>query len=294
MTSPFVRRRRLATELRTLREQSGMTADELAGRIYRSRMTVSKLENARCRPDVRDIVQILRILGVTGGKFDEIFQIACDAANRGWWDSYGDAMGARQRMYADLESGAATIRGYNQMSIPGLVQTPKFLQALIDLDLAEGSEIGYVPERTIQARLQRQQTFFRPGGPTAEIILDEFVLKRLAVPAVTMASQLRHMVDVVSRQPHFTLLVLPLDARLSPGRLPPSTYMIYTFPDPVDLPMIVAENANTDLIHTAPGEVAKYERIHDRLRAATRPALESLSLLADTADRLSEQAGQDT
>lgn len=294
MTSPFVRRRRLATELRTLREQHGMTADDLARRIYRSRMTVSKLENARCRPDVGDIVKIMKVLGITGGKFDEIFKIACDAAERGWWDAYGDAMGARQRMYADIESGAATIRGYNQMSIPGLVQSPEFVQALIDLDLAEGSEIGYVPERTIQARLQRQQTFFRPGGPTAEIVLDEFVLKRLAVPAATMASQLRHTVDVVSRQPHFTILVLPLDARLSPGRLPPSTYVMYTFPDPVDRPMVVAENANTDLVHTVPGEVAKYERLHDRLRQATLPALESLSLLADTADRLSEQAGYDT
>ncbi|MEU5993648.1 helix-turn-helix transcriptional regulator [Spirillospora sp. NPDC047418] len=294
MTSPFVRRRRLATELRTLREQSGMTADELAGQIYRSRMTVSKLENARCRPDVRDIIKIMKILGVTGEKFNEILKIACDASDRGWWDSYGDAMGARQRMYADLESGAATIHGYNQMSIPGLVQTPEFLQALIDLDLAEGSGISYVPARTIQARLQRQETFFQTSGPMAEIILDEFVLKRLAVPAETMAAQLRHMVDVVSRQPRFTLLVLPLDARLSPGRLPPSTYMIYTFPDPVDQPMVVAENTNTDLIHTTPEEVAKYERLHGRLREATLPALESLSLLAGTADRLSEQAGHDT
>ncbi|TDB94397.1 helix-turn-helix transcriptional regulator [Actinomadura sp. 7K534] len=128
MTSPFVRRRRLAAELRTLREQNGMTADELARRIYRSRMTVSKLENARCRPDVRDIVKILKVLGVTGEKFDAIFKIACDAADRGWWDSYGDAMGPRQRMYADLESGAATIREYNQFTIPGTLQSPEFIR----------------------------------------------------------------------------------------------------------------------------------------------------------------------
>ncbi|WP_141577733.1 helix-turn-helix transcriptional regulator [Actinomadura sp. WMMA1423] len=294
MTSPFVRRRRLATELRALREQSGMTGDELARRIYRSRMTVSKLENARCRPDTRDIVKILRVLGVTGEKFDEIHQIACDASERGWWDSYGDTMGARQRLYADLESGAATIRGYNQMSVPGLVQSAEFLQALIDLDLAEGSELNYVPERTIQARLERQHTFFRTEGPAAEIILDEFVLRRLAVPAETMAAQLRHMVDVVSRQPRFTLLVMPLDGRLSPGRLPPSTYMIYGFPDPADPPLVVAENASTDLIHTTPVEVAKYERLHDRLRETALPALESLSLLVDAADRLSEGAGHDT
>ncbi|GAA4242567.1 helix-turn-helix transcriptional regulator [Actinomadura meridiana] len=294
MTSPFVRRRRLATELRTLREQSGMTADDLARRIYRSRMTVSKLENGRTRPDTRDIVQILRILGVTGDKFNAILEIACDATERGWWDSYGDAMGPRQRIYADLESGAATIRGYNQMSIPGLVQAPEFIRALIDLDLADGFQLDYVPERNIKARLQRQEVAFRPDGPKIEIILDEFVLKRLSIPAHAMAAQLRHTVDVLTQQPRFSILVLPLNARLSPGRLPPSTYMIYTFPDPVDPPMVVAENANIDLVHTEPDEVANYERLYSRLRDATLPALESLSMLADTADQLSEQAGHDT
>ncbi|WP_433467827.1 Scr1 family TA system antitoxin-like transcriptional regulator [Spirillospora sp. CA-128828] len=168
MTSPFVRRRRLATELRTLREQRGMTADELAQRIYRSRMTVSKLENARCRPDIGDIVKIMKILGVTGEKFDDIFKIACDAADRGWWDAYGDAMGPRQRMYADLESGASSIHGYYQIAIPGILQTPDFIWALVKLDRADGP-LPYQPERMVQARLQRQEMALRPDGPICHL-----------------------------------------------------------------------------------------------------------------------------
>ncbi|WP_428831276.1 hypothetical protein [Actinomadura chokoriensis] len=53
---------------------------------------------------------------------------------------------------------------------------------------------------------------------------------------------------------------------------------------------MVAETSNC-LVHNTPDEVAFYERLHDRLRQAALPALESLSLLTDTADRLSEQAG---
>ncbi|NVI88366.1 helix-turn-helix transcriptional regulator [Actinomadura sp. BRA 177] len=290
MTSPFVRRRRLATELRTLREQSGMTADELAGRIYRSRMTVSKLENARCRPDVRDIVKIMKILGVTGEKFDEILKIACDASDRGWWDSYGDAMGARQRMYSDLESGAASIHQYNQLALPGLLQCVEYHWALIELDRLEGSETNYVPEKSVEARQRRQQNIFRQGGPALEIVIDEFVLKRLAVPPEVMATQLRHMVQLVTHEPRFTVRVLPLDARVPPGRLPGSAHSIYTFPDAEDPKLVVAETSNC-LVHNTPDQVAVYERLHDRLRQAALPALESLSLLTDTADRLSEQAG---
>lgn len=100
MTSPFVRRRRLAVELRTLREQRGMTADRLAGLIHQSRMKISKLENAHIRPDLAEIMKILDVLGVAGEKWHEVVRIARDAAERGWWDAYGDAMGDRQSLHA--------------------------------------------------------------------------------------------------------------------------------------------------------------------------------------------------
>ncbi|WP_160574002.1 helix-turn-helix domain-containing protein [Actinomadura physcomitrii] len=290
MTSPFVRRQRLATELRTLREQRGITADELSKAIFRSRTTISKLENARCRPDVGDVSNILKALDAPREHAQKIIEIALEANARGWWDNYGDAMGARQRMYANIESGAATIRAYNQTALPGLLQCVEYHWALIELDKIEGSKINYVPEKSVEARIRRQENIFRPGGASVEVIIDEFVLTRLAVPPSIMVTQLRHMVQLVTNEPRFTVLVLPLNARLPPGRLPASAYTIYTFSDPDDPCLVVAETSSC-LVHTTPEEVAGYERIHDRLRQATLPALESLSLLTDTADRLNEQAG---
>ncbi|WP_346048997.1 helix-turn-helix transcriptional regulator [Actinomadura chokoriensis] len=287
---PFVRRRRLATELRTLREQSGMTADELAGRIYRSRMTVSKLENARTRPDVRDIVQMLRILGVTGEKFDEIFKIACDAADRGWWDSYGDAMGPRQRIYADLESGAATIRGYNQFVVPGLLQTPEFIRALVSLDEADGP-LNYVPERMLEARLIRQSTALRQGGPTYEIVMDEFVIRRLAVPPKIMSSQLHELVSAVTREPRLKIYVLPVNARIQGGFSARSSFTIYTFPDAEDPVIALADTAKADVVHIDPADVTRYVEMYERLRAASLSAVRSLTLLEETACELANLAG---
>jgi hypothetical protein len=48
--------------------------------------------------------------------------------------AYGDAMGSRQRVYADFESGAKTIREYCQTAMPGVLQTPDFTWALVELD----------------------------------------------------------------------------------------------------------------------------------------------------------------
>jgi transcriptional regulator with XRE-family HTH domain len=109
MTSPYVRRRRLAEELRKLREERDLTTGELARLIYQSRTKVSKLENAQIRPDLAEIVTILKALEVIGPRYDMIHELAHAAARKGWWDKYGNAMGPRQRLYADLESGAESI-----------------------------------------------------------------------------------------------------------------------------------------------------------------------------------------
>ncbi|HEV7934075.1 MAG TPA: helix-turn-helix transcriptional regulator [Actinomadura sp.] len=290
MTSPFVRRRRLAAELRALREEKGMTAGRLSQLLHQSRMKVSRLENAHIRPDLAEVMKILDIMGVTGDKWNEVVRIARDAAERGWWDSFGDAMGPRQRLYADLESGASSIREYNQTAVPGVLQTPEFTWALVDLDRGEGP-IGYVPERMAQARLQRQRTVLHLDGPVYEVVLDELVVRRLTVPAAVMAAQLAHLIEVASVEPRVTVRVLPFDAPLVGGLLPKSSFTLYTFPDPQDPPMAVVDTAATDIVHTDEPEAARYTGHYDRLRRAALSPADSLTLLGKVADQLAHQAG---
>ncbi|XRQ07934.1 Scr1 family TA system antitoxin-like transcriptional regulator, partial [Actinomadura welshii] len=165
MVSPFVRRQRLATVLRELREERGMMADELAKRIHYSRTKISRLENAYGRPDVGDVIKILDAFGITGTKWEEIVRLADDASTKGWWDRYGDAMGTRQRLYADIESGAATIREYNNTTVPGLLQTLEFSSALVKPKRAEGA-LGFSPSKMIEARERRQKLILSPDGPS--------------------------------------------------------------------------------------------------------------------------------
>ncbi|WP_329238814.1 helix-turn-helix transcriptional regulator [Actinoallomurus sp. NBC_01490] len=285
MTSPFVRRRRLATELRTLRERQGMTADRLAKLIHQSRMKISRLENAHGRPDLAEVMKILDLLDVSGDKWQEVVRIARDAAERGWWDSYGDAMGARQRLYADIESGAKTIREYHQTAMPGVLQTPEFTWALVELTQAEGA-IDYVPERMAEARLQRQRAILRPGGPEYEIILGEIVIRRLGVAPDVLAAQLHHLAATAHTAPNITVLVLPVDARLPGALLPKSPFFLYTFPDVEDPPMAVVDTVTTDLVHTDPGEVSWYTQRYDHLRQACLSPEDSATLLTEAADAL--------
>jgi transcriptional regulator with XRE-family HTH domain len=290
MSSPFVRRRRLAVELRALREARGLTADQLACLIHQSRMKISKLENAHIRPDLADVMKILDVLGVTGEEWHEIVRIARDAAERGWWDSYGDAMGDRQRLYADIESGAKTIREYQPGAMPGILQTPDYTWALIEHAKAEGP-ITYIPERLVEARLQRQRTVLRPGGPEYEVILDEVGLRRFSVPPDVMYAQLHHVIKIAEVHARVTVRVFPLVTGMVRSFMPRSQLILFTFPGPTDPPMVVETTVANDLFHAGSEKVARYLHRYEYVRGEALSEVRSLTFLNDLAEQISNEVG---
>jgi transcriptional regulator with XRE-family HTH domain len=290
MPSPYVRRRRLAAELRTIRENRGLTTDELAKLVYQSRTKITRLETAQIRPDLNEVVDILEALHVTGRQYDKLFRLARDAAHKGWWDRYGNPMGPRQKLYADLEFGAERICSYNQTGIPAALQTSDFIEALVELDEAQGP-IDYRPERMADARTNRRLRLLQADGPIYDAVLDECMIHRLATPPAVKEAQLRHMVDVVRANDRITLRVLPCDKPIPGGLLPKTSFSLYTFPEAADPPLVVVDTITTDLVHTEKREVSMYTSLYKRLRKVAMSPAASLAFLGLVADRLAEGAG---
>jgi transcriptional regulator with XRE-family HTH domain len=285
--SPYVRRLRLAAEVRALRAKSGLTAAQLAKQIGRSRADVSRLENGHVI-DQADVIKILDVCGVDGDEWTKIMTIAREAGEDGWWESF-KTMGDRQAVFANLEAGAVTIRDYQQILIPGLLQTPEFAQARTDSaavleDLSNGT-----PDGIVAGRMMRQRMFRRPGGPDYEAIVDELAIRRLAAPPPVVKKALNHMATLVNDNPKITLRVLPIDAQLEGYAIPRTSFTIYTFADPDD-PAVVAINTGTaELFLTEAADVSKYELLFDRLRKEGMPGSRSLDLITGTAARLADE-----
>ncbi len=290
MSSPYVRRRRLALELRALREAHGLTADELAARIHQSRVKISKLENAHGRPDLTDVMNILRALGVPDSDWRRYMELAADAAQKGWWDKYGDAMGDRQRVYADLESGAETIREYQPGTMPGFLQTPDYTWTLINRELARGP-VSYVPERLAQARLERQRAALHPQGPHYEVVLDEVGLRRYAAPPEIYIPQLRHVVTLAESLPRVSVRVFPLRTELTADLMPRSSLFIFTFADADDPTVTVEATGTTDLIRTESEAISHHLERYENVRDAALSEVSSLSFISSLADEISAMTG---
>ncbi|WP_103938608.1 helix-turn-helix domain-containing protein [Thermomonospora echinospora] len=280
----------MGAALRALREERRMTADDMARRLCCSRAKLSKLENGHLRPDLAEVMKILDFLEVTGQRWEEVVKLARDAAERGWWDGYGLAMGDRQRMYADIESGADSIREYNQFAIPGTLQTEDFMWEMVKLAEAE-RDIDFVPDRMVEARLRRQEQLLGQKGPRYEVILDEVVIRRPTVPPEVMIGQLRHLTETATRHPRVTVRVLPLVADFTGRLLPLSAFFLFTFPDPADPPMAIVDTVNTDIVHVDHDEVMRYTRRYEHLREIALSGAASLGLLIDAADDLEQRIG---
>ena len=286
MISPYVRRLRLAAELRTLRGEAGLTHEQLARRIGESRAQISRLENGHI-VDQADVMKILDALGVNGQRWTQIMTIAREAGERGWWESTR-GMGDRQAMYANLEAGATTIREYQQTFLPGLLQIPEFSRARNEAD-ANLFQIDADPEKVVSGRDGRQRMLRRPGAPSYEVIIDELAVRRLAAPPDAVKKQLYHLATTANGDPKISVRVLPVSARIDSYSVPRCTFSIYTYPDPGDPAVVAVDTVTSDLILTEPDEVAPYDQLYARLRDAALPPAASLDLLTRAATELPDE-----
>jgi Predicted transcriptional regulators len=276
-SSPIVRRQRLGAELRRMRKAHELTLDQVAERLgWASNSKVSRIEKGQSRPDLADVMDLLDLYEVTGGKREELIAIARDAANtRGWWRSIA-GLGQRQRGYAELEVGAAEIREYTQFHVPGLLQTQGYARARVmsGRDLYGNLDI----DADFRARETRQLVLRRDVPPQYEAIIEESALQRNVAPPEVMRDQLEHLVGL-TELPNVTIQVLPSNAKVGDFHVPHTAFSLYRFQDPADPETVALETLTSDIHIHDEEDLAQYKMVYGWLRAAALPPAKSVDYL---------------
>ena len=308
--SPTLRRRRLGSELRRLREGAGLTGEQVIERVnWASASKLSRLENGRSRPGVGDVMDLLDLYGVTGAERDELVAIARDAGNtRAFLSSY-KVMTSRQRAYAELEAGCTEIQEYGAVIIPGLLQTPDYarvrimsarplvgttdqLMTIVQKSANPGSKRPASrsagtkrtpddPDAEVAARQSRQSMLLRDNGlPRYTAVLEESALGLRCGPPDVMVAQLQHL-RAMAMLSNVTLRVLPPNATIASWYLPETAFSIYHFADPEDPSAVAIENLAADLIVNDEPVLRRYSQVFEWLCAAARSPAESLDWLTE-------------
>ncbi|BCL12853.1 helix-turn-helix domain-containing protein [Micromonospora sagamiensis] len=277
-TSPVIRRARLGAELRQLRRQAALTLEQVCERLgWASTSKLSRIELGQSRPDLADVFDLLDVYEVPVAQREALIVIARDAAtNRSWWKALGE-MGERQRTYAELEAGAATIFEYQPAVVPGLLQTRAYARLRVAAGRLIDPEIDV--EADTRARAARQDVLQRADAPRYTAVLDEAVLTGAGLAAPVWRDQARHLV-AAARRTNVTIRVLPRGVAVAGSVMHPLTpFSCYAFPDPADPRTVVLEALTTDLRLTAEPDVRRYEQIAGWLLDAALSAADTIELL---------------
>jgi len=264
--SPSLRRRRLAAELRKLRDQSGLSIGDVADKLGWAGSRISRIETRQLGITAADLRKLLDVYGVAEQAYwDDLADLARRANERGWWQSYPRMVIPSE--YGDLitlEAEAATIRTYQPELVPGLLQTGGYARAVIRA--GRKSDTTADVDRRVEVRLERQHILKRsePPPPRVHVILNESVFRRRVGGHEVMREQLSHL--MADRDPpNVTLQVLPFEAGAHAAMVGPFTMM--NFLDPSDLGVVHLEHPTTALFLESAEDLRAYEEIWDDVQS---------------------------
>jgi len=209
--SPTVRRRRLAAELRGIRESKGKSGDTVAAALKWSPSKISRYERARTGLRPREVERLLDYYEITGPRRALLLGLAEDAAQKGWWEEFTDSLSEDYKQFIGLEHEATSMAIWHVDVVTGLLQTEEYARHIIgSYSRVEPVAPGMIG-RLVRVRMRRQQVLDRDGLQLS-VVLDESVLKRRIGDEAVMYDQLKRLVKEADR-PNLTLQVLPLDAQ---------------------------------------------------------------------------------
>jgi transcriptional regulator with XRE-family HTH domain len=278
---PTVRRMLVGAELRRLRTAKGLSREQAAEAIRASEWKIHRLENGQVSFKERDIVDLLRLYGVTDADEVAAFVVLAREANTpGWWQRYGDVLPQWFRTYVDLESAASLIRTYEGQLVPGLLQTDDYIRAVVhDASLEPSEDVG----RRVRLRMARQTVLTRERPPRLWAVVDEAALRRPVGGREVMRGQLERLI-AATKLPNVTLQILPFAGGAHPAMV--GAFSILRFADR-ELPDVVYLEHLTNAVYLDKREeVERYLDVMELLCVASEPPARTAELLTQILDEL--------
>ncbi|MFD9941590.1 helix-turn-helix domain-containing protein [Nonomuraea sp. NPDC059023] len=183
-------------ELRRLREEKGVTQEEVADYTHVSKSLVSQIENAKRTPQWDFTERVETLLDLKGEPLLRLLPLVIKTGPT-WF-----------RQWPKIEAAAHTLRTWQPLVIPGLLQTRNYARSILR------GQPGITAERVdegAEARVARQTVFERPEPPMYAAVIDEGVLSRPIGGAEVMCEQLGCLLKWLDH-PCVTVQIVPMDA----------------------------------------------------------------------------------
>lgn len=260
-----------------------MTAQEVGDRLEWSTAKVSRMETGQVALLPRDVTDLLDLYGVVNAaQREELLVATSESRQKSWWNAYRDVLSSQHRVFIGLETDAVSLRTFEPLYVPGLLQTEDYARAVIRAALMDASVEDV--DRRVAVRMARQELLSREEDPLRIwAVLDEASLRRQVGTAALMRDQVRRLVADAQR-PNVVVQVLPFSSGAHPGM--PGSFALLEFAEPADPDVVYVDSQGGELYLERPEEVRRCTIVFDHLRAAAAAPDRSVELMKDLAGDL--------
>ena len=281
-----MRRRRLGSTLRRLRNEVGLSLDQAAALMGWKAPKMSKIENAVQTIRPAEVTALIGHYGVTDpDSVTALENLARDAGRRGWWQNYGEVLPPTYADYVALEADAERLRQWESGLVPGLLQTAAYAREIITATCVPSITPEEVDAR-VEVRQARQAVLTRLEAPLElwAVIHEAALHVRFAARPGIMRDQLRRLREL-AELPSVTLQVLPLEGSAHPGMV--NSFNLLEFRDPGQEIVMIENVLGFAYLDPEDRQVARaFTSAFERIVATALPVDNSLALIG----RLEEEA----
>jgi transcriptional regulator with XRE-family HTH domain len=271
----------LGTQLRKLRTERGISREDAGYSIRASHAKISRLELGQVSFKERDVADLLTLYGVIeADEREPLLALAKQANAPGWWHKYSDLLPNWFEVYIGLEGAASAIRTYENQFVPGLLQTPRYARAVIELahEHAPSAEL----DRRVQLRTMRQRRLMGDNPLNLWAVIDEAVVRRTLGGPEVMREQIEHLLTLTAERT-VTVQVMPFDRGGHAAAGGP--FSILRFPER-ELPDVVyMEQLTSALYLDKAAESEVYVKVMDRLSVQAEQPRQSRRFLEQLLSR---------
>ncbi|WP_242900694.1 helix-turn-helix domain-containing protein [Actinomadura terrae] len=248
----------ISTQLRFHREQRGLSEQQVADMIDRTRSVVSRYESGTIRLPIK-IARIIDREWKTNFLFTRLVGFA-SAAHDGDW-----LVGL-----ADWERRATRLRLWELVLIPGLFQTEAYARALL------GAGLDGNLEEWLQVRMERQKLVFeREDPPHIAALINWACLAQPIGDKEIMRGQIEHLIKLADL-PHVGIRLVQADAKAHTGL--DGAFELLTV-DSRDV--VYTDDPEEGRLIISPPDVQRYALRYDRIGEVAVPRGPSRALLTE-------------
>ncbi|WP_127357288.1 helix-turn-helix domain-containing protein [Actinacidiphila soli] len=274
------RRRQLGATMRKLRSRKGMTLEEAGRLVGVSKATVSRYETTEGPVKWPIVDALCREYGASDVEREAVVNMAKDAKQQGWWNSFADSIPESMNLLLTLEDEATREDHFACLYVPGLLQTRRYNEAV-----QHASEMRLPPsevDRLVDIRMKRQEILSRPTPPHLWAVLDESVVRRVVGDRDVMREQLTHLL-AANEAPNITLQVLPFSKGAHSAAM--GSFVILGGSEP-SLDVVYVDIHVGSLFMEKEEELARYRLAFDYLRAQALDMAASSALIERVCEEL--------